>query len=58
LNQLGERWFAEVTRKQLQRGVHRSTADLGADIIAFIDTHNENPKPYNGSIRRRNPRHG
>lgn len=41
-----ERWFAELTRKQLQRGVHRSTADLEADIAAFIEVHNENPKPY------------
>ncbi|WP_323033537.1 IS630 family transposase [Paracoccus sp. (in: a-proteobacteria)] len=45
INQV-ERWFAELTRKQLQRGVHRSTADLEADIVAFIDAHNENPKPY------------
>lgn len=45
-----ERWFAELTRKQLhkqlQRGVHRSTADLEADIAAFISAHSENPKPY------------
>ena len=40
-----ERWFAELTRKQLQR-VHRSTAELEADIIAFIAAHNENLKPY------------
>ncbi len=45
INQV-ERWFAELTRKQLQRGVHRSTAELEADIAAFIDAHNENPKPY------------
>lgn len=45
INQV-ERWFAELTRKQLQRGVHRSTADLEADITAFIKAHNENPKPY------------
>ncbi|MDE3814277.1 IS630 family transposase [Sinorhizobium meliloti] len=45
INQV-ERWFAELTRKQLQRGVHRSTADLEADIAAFIEVHNENPKPY------------
>lgn len=45
LNQV-ERWFAELTRKQIQRGVHRSVADLEADIAAFIDAHNENPKPY------------
>ncbi|MCZ7503038.1 IS630 family transposase, partial [Agrobacterium rhizogenes] len=45
INQV-ERWFAELTRKQLQRGVHRSTAELEADIHAFIETHNENPTPY------------
>nr|WP_243697794.1 IS630 family transposase [Acidomonas methanolica] len=45
INQV-ERWFAELTRKQLQRGVHRSTADLEADITAFIEVHNENPRPY------------
>ena len=45
INQV-ERWFAELTRKQLQRGVHRSTAELEADINAFITTHNEKPKPY------------
>ena len=45
LNQV-ERWFAELTRKQLQRGVHRSTLQLEADIRAFIETHNENPKPF------------
>ena len=36
LNQI-ERWFAELTRKQIQRGVHRSVAELEADIMAFID---------------------
>ena len=45
INQV-ERWFAELTRKQLQRGVHRTVAELEADIAAFIDAHNENPKPY------------
>jgi transposase len=45
INQV-ERWFAELTRKQLQRGVHCSTAQLEADILTFIDRHNENPKPY------------
>jgi len=29
-----------------ERGVHRSVAELEADIAAFIDAHNENPKPY------------
>lgn len=45
INQV-ERWFAELTRKQLQRGVHRSTKELETDIIAFVEAHNENPKPY------------
>lgn len=45
INQV-ERWFAELTRKQLQRGVHRSVAELEADISAFIEAHNEKPKPY------------
>ncbi len=44
INQV-ERWFAELTRKQLQGGVHRSTAELEADIVAFIEAHQENPKP-------------
>ncbi len=45
INQV-ERWFAELTRKQLQRGVHTSTRQLEADIQAFIEKHNENPKPF------------
>lgn len=45
INQV-ERWFAELTRKQLQRGVHRSIEELEQDILNFIDCHNENPKPY------------
>src|SRR3546814_6559013 len=43
INQV-KRWFAELTRKQLQRGVHRSTAELETDITAFIAAHNENHK--------------
>ena len=45
LNQV-ERWFAELTRKQLRRGVHTSTSQLEADIRAFIATHNADPKPF------------
>jgi transposase len=45
INQV-ERWFAELTRKQLRRGVHTSTRQLEADIRAFIDHHNQSPKPY------------
>ena len=45
INQV-ERWFAELTRKKLRRGVHTSTRQLKADIRSFIEPHNENPKPY------------
>lgn len=45
INQV-ERWFAELTRKQIRRGVHTSTKQLEADIRAFIERHNENPRPY------------
>jgi transposase len=45
INQV-ERWFAELTRKQLRRAVHASAKQLETDIRAFIKRHNENPKPY------------
>ncbi len=45
INQV-ERWFAELMRKQLQHGVHRSTRQLEADIRAFIDSHNHDPRPF------------
>lgn len=45
INQV-ERWFAELTRKQLRRGVHTSTSQLEKDICTFIEKHNENPRPY------------
>lgn len=41
-----ERWFGELTNKQIRRGVHRSVAELEAAIREFIDAHNENPKPF------------
>lgn len=44
ITQVG-RWFADLTRKQLRRGVHRSTAELEADINAFIKAHNDSPTP-------------
>jgi len=43
---LVERWFAEITTKMLRRGVHRSVADLEADIQSWLDPWNENPRPY------------
>jgi transposase len=43
---LVERWFAELTNKQVRRGVHRSVAELEAAIRAFIEAHNADPKPF------------
>ena len=43
---LVERWFAELTNKQVRRGVHRSVAELEGAIRAFIDAHNADPKPF------------
>src|SRR5713101_4007430 len=43
---LVERWFAELTNKQIRRGVHRSVRELEAAIREFIAAHNEAPKPF------------
>jgi transposase len=43
---LVERWFAELTTKLLRRGAHRSVRALNADIRAWIDTWNDDPKPF------------
>jgi transposase len=45
LNQV-ERFFANLTEKQIRRGVHRSTAELEAAITAYIDAVNTDPKPF------------
>ena len=45
INQVAH-WFAELTRKQIQRGVHTSVRHLEAGIRTFIDLHNRNPKPF------------
>lgn len=43
---LVERWFAELTTKKLRRGTHTSVRQLNTDIRAWIDTWNDNPRPY------------
>jgi transposase len=45
LNQL-ERFFALLTERQIQRGVHRSVAALQEAITRSIDQHNADPKPF------------
>jgi transposase len=41
-----ERWFGELTTKKLQRGTHRTVRALNADIRQWIQTWNDNPRPY------------
>jgi transposase len=43
---LVERWFSELTTKKLRRGTHHSVRDLNTDIRAWINTWNDNPRPY------------
>ena len=43
---LVERWFAELTTKKLRRGAHRSVRQLNTDIRAWIETWNEDPRPF------------
>jgi transposase len=43
---LVERWFSELTTKLLQRGVHHSVQALEADIRAWIQTWNDDPRPF------------
>ncbi len=43
---LVERWFSELTTKKLRRGTHRSVRELNEDIYGWIDTWNENPRPF------------
>jgi transposase len=45
LNQV-ERFFALLTARQLQRGVHRSVEALEAAVLAYVERHNAEPRPF------------
>lgn len=45
INQV-ERFFANLTDKQLRRGVHRSTRELEAAIRTYIERVNAHPRPF------------
>lgn len=45
INQV-ERWFAEITRKQLRHGTYRSTQALEQAIREYLEVYNEDPKPF------------
>jgi transposase len=41
-----ERWFGHLTDKLIRRGVHKSVQALEADIRAWINTWNQDPRPF------------
>jgi transposase len=41
-----ERFFRDLTTKQLRRGVFHSVPDLINSIEAYLQNHNKNPKPF------------
>lgn len=43
---LVERWFREITDKQIRRGVFHSVQKLVATIMDYIERHNDHPAPY------------
>ena len=43
---LVERFFAEITRNRIRRGVFTSVADLKSAIMDYLDHHNADPKPF------------
>lgn len=43
---LVERWFGEITRKQIRRGVFKSVDQLIQVIEDYIRHNNKNPKPF------------
>jgi transposase len=43
---LVERWFGEITRKRIRRGVFKSVKELIDVIEHYIQSNNTNPKPF------------
>lgn len=43
---LVERWFAELTRRLLQRSAHKSVAALTADLNTWVAAWNDDPRPF------------
>jgi transposase len=41
-----ERFFAEITRKRIRRGVFTSVAELESAIMEYLENHNTDPKPF------------
>jgi transposase len=43
---LVERWFGLITEKQIRRGSFRSTRELEEAIGRYVETYNQNPRPF------------
>lgn len=43
---LVERWFGEITRKRIRRGIFRSVDDLITAIDDYVVHNNKNPRPF------------
>ena len=41
-----ERWFAEITRKQIRRGTFLSVRKLIKAIMRYLHEYNRNPEPF------------
>lgn len=41
-----ERFFAEITRNRIRRGVFKSVAELKSAIMEYLENHNADPKPF------------
>jgi len=48
---LVERWFAELSRKRLKRGVFHSEEELIAIIMAAVEQHNDHPTPFHWTAK-------
>jgi len=43
---LVERWFGEITRKRIRRGIFRNVEELKQAIYDYIHYNNKNPQPF------------
>jgi len=43
---LVERWFGEITRKRIRRGIFKSVHELITAIDEYIRCNNKDPKPF------------
>lgn len=41
-----ERFFAEITDRQIKRGAHRSVRELEDAVMRYIDRRNQDPRPF------------